>query len=220
MNVQFEPFCVFCSKNANNSESEVVLYELEVAAMADVILQGWVVCLTLHNQCESVCVELTQLCQHTSRVSRPNEIVFPPPNSTLHQSLTEEADVGPELQQVFEVHFISLMIKKTCSCLSWALPVGLTESDSNSWWIMAPAQSARQHYKSDVPWGPTATVCFTLWRWWLRVRSAAPPEPASTPSGSGWGAETTCWLCKLWLYWLLGVAVCSCSLHTHRLLHR
>lgn len=31
----------FCSsKNANNSESEVVLYELQVAAMADVILQG------------------------------------------------------------------------------------------------------------------------------------------------------------------------------------
>lgn len=32
--------CVFCSKNANNSESEVVQYELDVAAMADVILQG------------------------------------------------------------------------------------------------------------------------------------------------------------------------------------
>lgn len=33
--------CFFCcSKNANNSESEVVLYELEVAAMARVILQG------------------------------------------------------------------------------------------------------------------------------------------------------------------------------------
>lgn len=31
-------FC--CSKNVNNSESEVVLYELEVVAMADVILQG------------------------------------------------------------------------------------------------------------------------------------------------------------------------------------
>lgn len=31
---------VCCSKNANNSESEVVLYELEVVAMADVILQG------------------------------------------------------------------------------------------------------------------------------------------------------------------------------------
>lgn len=28
------------SKNANNSVSEVVLFELEVAAMADVILQG------------------------------------------------------------------------------------------------------------------------------------------------------------------------------------
>lgn len=37
-------FCLLslcCSKNANNSESEVVLHDLEVAAMADVILQGW-----------------------------------------------------------------------------------------------------------------------------------------------------------------------------------
>lgn len=48
---RFKLFCVvinkyfLCSaswsKNANNSESEVVQYELEVAAMADVILQGW-----------------------------------------------------------------------------------------------------------------------------------------------------------------------------------
>lgn len=29
------------SKNANNSESEVVQFQLEVAAMADIILQGW-----------------------------------------------------------------------------------------------------------------------------------------------------------------------------------
>lgn len=29
-----------CSKNVNNSESELVLLELEVAALADVILQG------------------------------------------------------------------------------------------------------------------------------------------------------------------------------------
>ncbi|XP_040015653.1 integrin alpha-5-like [Xiphias gladius] len=64
------------SKNANNSESEVVLYELEAAAMADVILQG---------------------------VSRPDKVLFPPPNWTVHQSLTEEQDVGPELQQVYEL---------------------------------------------------------------------------------------------------------------------
>lgn len=36
----FSVVSVCRSKNANNSESEVVLYELEVAAMADVILQG------------------------------------------------------------------------------------------------------------------------------------------------------------------------------------
>ncbi|XP_069571103.1 integrin alpha-5-like [Brachyistius frenatus] len=64
------------SKNANNSESEVELYELEVAAMADVILQG---------------------------VSRPDKVIFPPPNWTVRQSLAEEQDIGPELQQVYEL---------------------------------------------------------------------------------------------------------------------
>uniref|UniRef100_A0A4W6FFV5 Integrin subunit alpha 5 n=1 Tax=Lates calcarifer TaxID=8187 RepID=A0A4W6FFV5_LATCA len=72
--VQFE--LQIRSKNANNSESEVVLYELEVAAMADVILQG---------------------------VSRPDKVIFPPPNWTVHQSLREEQDVGPELQHVYEL---------------------------------------------------------------------------------------------------------------------
>uniref|UniRef100_A0AAQ5Z2Z8 Integrin alpha-2 domain-containing protein n=1 Tax=Amphiprion ocellaris TaxID=80972 RepID=A0AAQ5Z2Z8_AMPOC len=68
------------SKNANNSESEVVLYELEVAAVAEVILQG---------------------------VSRPDKVIFPPPNWTVRQSLVEEQDVGPELQQVYEVNSYS-----------------------------------------------------------------------------------------------------------------
>ncbi|XP_037639371.1 integrin alpha-5-like [Sebastes umbrosus] len=72
--VQFE--LQIRSKNANNSESEVVLFELEVAAMADVILQG---------------------------VSRPDKVVFPPPNWKVSQSLREEQDVGPELQQVYEL---------------------------------------------------------------------------------------------------------------------
>ncbi|XP_022601124.1 integrin alpha-5-like isoform X1 [Seriola dumerili] len=72
--VQFE--LQIRSKNANNSESEVVLYELEVAAMADVILQG---------------------------VSRPDKVIFPPPNWTAHQTLREEQDVGPELQHVYEL---------------------------------------------------------------------------------------------------------------------
>uniref|UniRef100_A0A8D3D0E6 Integrin alpha-2 domain-containing protein n=1 Tax=Scophthalmus maximus TaxID=52904 RepID=A0A8D3D0E6_SCOMX len=72
--VQFE--LQIRSKNANNSESEVVLYELEVAAMADVILQG---------------------------VSLPDKVIFPPPNWTVRQSLREEQDIGPELQQVYEL---------------------------------------------------------------------------------------------------------------------
>ncbi|XP_071350483.1 integrin alpha-5-like isoform X2 [Trachinotus anak] len=72
--VQFE--LQIRSKNVNNSESEVVLYELEVAAMADVILQG---------------------------VSRPDKVIFPPPNWTARQSLSEEQEVGPELQHVYEL---------------------------------------------------------------------------------------------------------------------
>ncbi|XP_054640000.1 integrin alpha-5-like isoform X2 [Dunckerocampus dactyliophorus] len=64
------------SKNANNSESEVVLLELEVATMADVILQG---------------------------VSRPDKVFFPLPNWSVSQSLMNEQDIGPELQQVYEL---------------------------------------------------------------------------------------------------------------------
>lgn len=64
------------SKNANNSESEVVVYELEVAALAEVLLQG---------------------------VSRPDKVLFPPPNWKMSQGLREEQDVGPELQHVFEL---------------------------------------------------------------------------------------------------------------------
>uniref|UniRef100_A0A672ZGT0 Integrin subunit alpha 5 n=1 Tax=Sphaeramia orbicularis TaxID=375764 RepID=A0A672ZGT0_9TELE len=72
--VQFE--LQIRSKNANNSESEVVVYELEVAAMAEVILQG---------------------------VSRPDKVIFPPPNWSMSQGLRDEQDVGPELQQVYEL---------------------------------------------------------------------------------------------------------------------
>ncbi|KAM3622097.1 uncharacterized protein V6R79_020290 [Siganus canaliculatus] len=64
------------SKNANNSESEVVLYELQVAALANVLLQG---------------------------VSRPDKVFFPPPNWSVRQSLREEQDIGPGLQQVYEL---------------------------------------------------------------------------------------------------------------------
>lgn len=64
------------SKNANNSESEVELFELQVAAVADVILQG---------------------------VSRPDKVIFPSPNWSVSQSLREELDIGPELQHVYEL---------------------------------------------------------------------------------------------------------------------
>ncbi|KAK2862605.1 hypothetical protein Q5P01_002138 [Channa striata] len=72
--VQFE--LQIRSKNANNSESDVALYALEVAALANVILQG---------------------------VSRPDKVIFPPPNWTSYHSLRGEQDVGPELQQVYEL---------------------------------------------------------------------------------------------------------------------
>uniref|UniRef100_A0A7N8WKN7 Integrin alpha-5-like n=1 Tax=Mastacembelus armatus TaxID=205130 RepID=A0A7N8WKN7_9TELE len=36
-------------------------------------------------------------------VSRPDKVIFPPPNWTVHQSLSEEQDIGPELQQVYEL---------------------------------------------------------------------------------------------------------------------
>lgn len=41
------------------------------------------------------------LCVSCS-VSRPDKMVFPPSNWTVHQSLMEEQDIGPELHQVFE----------------------------------------------------------------------------------------------------------------------
>ncbi|KAM3878043.1 integrin alpha-5-like [Diretmus argenteus] len=72
--VQFE--LQIRSKNENNSQSEVVLYELEVAVVADVILQG---------------------------VSRPDKILLPPPGWRASQSLREEQDVGPEVQHVYEL---------------------------------------------------------------------------------------------------------------------
>lgn len=38
-------------------------------------------------------------------VSHPDKLFFPPPNWSLSQSLREEQDVGPELQQIYEVQF-------------------------------------------------------------------------------------------------------------------
>ncbi|KAM4625575.1 integrin alpha-5-like isoform 2-T2 [Polymixia lowei] len=72
--VQFE--LQIHSKNENNSQSEVVLYDLEVAVVADVILQG---------------------------VSRPDKVLFPPPGWRASQTLREEQDLGPEVQHVYEL---------------------------------------------------------------------------------------------------------------------
>ncbi|XP_056128990.1 integrin alpha-5-like isoform X2 [Lampris incognitus] len=72
--VQFE--LQIRSKNENNSQSEVVLYNLEVAVLADVILQG---------------------------VSRPDRVIFPPPNWRDSHTLQKEQDVGPEVQHVYEL---------------------------------------------------------------------------------------------------------------------
>lgn len=36
-------------------------------------------------------------------VSHPDKLFFPPPNWSLSQSLREEQDIGPELQQIYEV---------------------------------------------------------------------------------------------------------------------
>ncbi|KAJ8358679.1 hypothetical protein SKAU_G00152040 [Synaphobranchus kaupii] len=64
------------SKNENNSRSDIVPYKLEVAVMAEVILQG---------------------------VSRPDKVIFPPPNWKVTKKLLEEQDLGPLVQHVYEV---------------------------------------------------------------------------------------------------------------------
>uniref|UniRef100_A0A8C7GN71 Integrin subunit alpha 5 n=1 Tax=Oncorhynchus kisutch TaxID=8019 RepID=A0A8C7GN71_ONCKI len=72
--VQFE--LQIRSKNENSSQSDVELYDLEVAVVADVILQG---------------------------VSRPDKLLFPPPNWRMSHSLQEEQDIGSEIQHVYEL---------------------------------------------------------------------------------------------------------------------
>uniref|UniRef100_A0A8C5FSH9 Integrin alpha-5-like n=1 Tax=Gadus morhua TaxID=8049 RepID=A0A8C5FSH9_GADMO len=72
--VQFE--LQIRSKNEINSQSDVVTFSLEVAVVAGVILQG---------------------------VSRPEKLLFPPPDWRASQSLREEKDVGPEIQHVYEL---------------------------------------------------------------------------------------------------------------------
>ncbi|CAL8335859.1 unnamed protein product [Merluccius merluccius] len=72
--VQFE--LQIRSKNENNSQSEVVLFNMDVAVVAGVILQG---------------------------VSRPDKVLFPPADWRASQSLRVEQDVGPEIQHVYEL---------------------------------------------------------------------------------------------------------------------
>ncbi|XP_065141466.1 integrin alpha-5 [Paramisgurnus dabryanus] len=64
------------SKNENNSQSEVVPYKLEVVVQSDVILQG---------------------------VSRPDKVIFPPPNWKYAKNLMVEQDVGPSVQHTYEL---------------------------------------------------------------------------------------------------------------------
>uniref|UniRef100_A0A671S2E4 Integrin alpha-5-like n=1 Tax=Sinocyclocheilus anshuiensis TaxID=1608454 RepID=A0A671S2E4_9TELE len=72
--VQFD--LQICSKNENNSQSEVVPYKLEVVVRSDVILQG---------------------------VSRPDKVFFPPPNWKLTKNVMVEQDVGPSVQHTYEL---------------------------------------------------------------------------------------------------------------------
>lgn len=93
----------------------MVLYELEVAAMADVILQGWGFIAdsttTSLRYCHVIIIITVIAAQIIAKcdfgvfrsVSLPDKVIFPPPNWTVRQSLREEQDIGPELQQVYEV---------------------------------------------------------------------------------------------------------------------
>ncbi|XP_056588975.1 integrin alpha-5 [Triplophysa dalaica] len=63
-------------KNENNSQSEVVPYKLEVVVRSDVILLG---------------------------VSRPDKVIFPPPNWKLAKNVIVEQDVGPSVQHTYEL---------------------------------------------------------------------------------------------------------------------
>uniref|UniRef100_A0A671V5A9 Integrin subunit alpha 5 n=1 Tax=Sparus aurata TaxID=8175 RepID=A0A671V5A9_SPAAU len=86
------------SKNANNSESEVVLYELQVAAMADVILQG---------------------------VSLPDKVIFPPPNWSVSQSLREEQDIVSVKGGTNLPRLISFPVVQVVTAVLWNKPDSL-----------------------------------------------------------------------------------------------
>lgn len=49
-------------------------------------------------------------------VSHPDKLFFPPPNWSLSQSLREEQDIGPELQQIYEVVWIFVVAAGRSVC--------------------------------------------------------------------------------------------------------
>uniref|UniRef100_A0A672FWE2 Integrin subunit alpha 5 n=1 Tax=Salarias fasciatus TaxID=181472 RepID=A0A672FWE2_SALFA len=137
--VQFE--LQIRSKNVNNSESAVVLYELEVAAVADVVLQG---------------------------VSRPDKAVFPPPNWTARQSLVEEQDVGPELQQVYE-----LVNDGPSTVLASTLELRCPLK-AHGFELLYPVQT-----ETEGPLRCSSTTTFNALK--LKVRTPLPSPPPPTP---------------------------------------
>lgn len=110
-------------------------------------------------------------------VSHPDQLLFPPPNWSLSQSLREEQDIGPELQQIYEVQFgcLELLSEEASVSGCWKKAFFLTTALS-SWWIMVPVRSARPRWRWDVLWGLRDTHCSILWRWSPRGPSAAPPK--------------------------------------------
>ncbi|XP_035767665.1 integrin alpha-5-like [Neolamprologus brichardi] len=138
--VQFE--LQIRSKNANNSESEVVFYELKVSAMADVILQG---------------------------VSRPDKVIFPPPNWTVRQGLGEEQEIGPELQQVFE------LVNNGPSVVSQTSLVVKCPLKAHGHWLLYPLEVVTE--------GPLSCVSkTTLNALKLKLQPGAVEGPASLKS--------------------------------------
>ncbi|XP_035245082.1 integrin alpha-5-like [Anguilla anguilla] len=140
--VQFE--VQIRSKNENNSRSDVVPYKLEVAVMADVILQG---------------------------VSRPDKVIFPPPNWKVTKKLQEEQDVGPLVQHVYElVNNGPSMISHTL--LELHCPMRVQDH-----WLMYPLEVTTQ--------GPVnCTTAHTLNPLRLKLQkspSETPPAPTPGP---------------------------------------
>lgn len=65
-------------------------------------------------------------------VSRPDKVIFPPPNWSVSQSLRDEQDIGPELQQVYEVpqHFTIPLYVRFQASLSGVCRIGIFKTVS------------------------------------------------------------------------------------------